>query len=161
MKYKSEMQITIQEQAVIIRRSKLQDIIQLRHDVLIVGTDRTSPEFDGDYDESTRHFGAFANGRNLCCLSWMRSEFESHPAWQLRGMATHPDFRGTGVGRELLDYSESDISSESGIMQFWCNARIGAVGFYQKQGWQICSDEFLIPGVGPHFKMKKPFSVNA
>ncbi|MBZ0254834.1 GNAT family N-acetyltransferase, partial [bacterium] len=129
--------------------------------VLIVGTDRTSPEFDGDYDESTRHFGAFVNERNLCCLSWMRAGLDSQPAWQLRGMATHSDFRGTGVGRELLDYSENQIASESGVTQFWCNARSGAVGFYQKQVWQICSDEFVIPGVGPHFKMKKTYNPNA
>lgn len=157
---KNEKRLNLQEQTVVIRPANIEDIIQLRHDVLIVGTDRASPEFDGDPDESTRHFGAFINEEIVSCLSWMRSEFESQPAWQLRGMATQLNFRGTGVGRELLDYSESQIASESGIMQFWCNARSGAVGFYQKQGWQTCSDEFVISGVGPHFKMKKTYRAN-
>lgn len=139
----------------------IDEIIQLRHDILIVGTDRISPVFDCDHDDSTRHFGAFTHNRNICCLSWMKSEFESKPAMQLRGMATHQDYRGTGVGRALLEYSEQHIAHESNIKQFWCNARTGAVKFYQKQGWAICSDEFMISGVGPHYKMKKEYQADA
>lgn len=147
--------ITIGQKTIEIRRAFLSEVIQLRHDILIVGTDRTSPEFDGDNNASTRHFGAFFDKINICCLSWMRSELDGAPAWQLRGMATHPEVRGTGVGRALLFYSEESITAESGISTYWCNARTTAAVFYQKQGWSIISDEFHIPGVGPHFKMKK------
>ncbi|MDP8246066.1 MAG: GNAT family N-acetyltransferase [Candidatus Hinthialibacter antarcticus] len=151
----------VHQQSASLRLAAVEEIIQLRRDVLIIGTDRTSPEFDGDHGANTRHFGAFIEQSNICCLSWMLSEIDEAPAWQLRGMATHPNDRGSGVGRELLKFSENYVASESEIRQFWCNARTGAVGFYQKQGWLVCSDEFLISGVGPHFKMKKTFHANA
>ena len=35
----------------------------------------------------------------------------------------------------------------------WCNARVPAMGFYQKLAWQVVSDEFHIPTAGPHVKM--------
>jgi hypothetical protein len=30
-----------------------------------------------------------------------------------------------------------------------------AIGFYQKLGWKIESEEFEIPTAGPHFKIAK------
>ena len=35
----------------------------------------------------------------------------------------------------------------------WCNARTPAVGFYQRHGWVVASEEFEVKTAGPHFKM--------
>ncbi len=136
-------------------KAKLTEIIQLRYDVLIVGTNRTSPEFDGDYDETTHHFAAFLQNRVYCCLTMMRSEYDNEPAYQLRGMATHPKVQGKGIGAKLLHLAEQTIVDETGIPLFWCNARVGYEKFYVKQGWRIVSEPFLIEGVCLHVKMTK------
>ncbi len=141
--------------AVVVRGAALNEIIALRHDILIVGTDRSSPEFPGDHDDATRHFGAFDGDRTVGCATFLLSEWEGRPAWQLRGMATHPDFRSRGVGKALLVYAERTLREESPIHVLWCNARAGAASFYEKHGWRTVSDEFLIEGVGPHRKMVK------
>ncbi len=138
----------------------MEEIIPLRQDVIIRGTDRSTPYFDGDHDETTKHYGAFSGDAIFCCLSMYHVDFEDQPAFQLRGMATHPDARGVGLGRELIRYVEETLSAETGITLFWCNARTSAVGFYKKQGWQTIADEFNIPGVGPHYKMKKIYRSN-
>ncbi|MEW6236290.1 MAG: GNAT family N-acetyltransferase [Candidatus Omnitrophota bacterium] len=149
------LKMTIQSNEIELRPASIDEIISLREEVIIRGTNRDSPYFDGDRDETTRHFGAFIGTKPIGCLSFMRKEWEGTPAWQLRGMATAPDYRGSGVGKILLQLAEEAVMEESGIRLLWCNARAAAAGFYEKQGWKIVSDEFLIPGVGPHYKMLK------
>ncbi len=39
---------------------------------------------------------------------------------------------------------------------WWCNARSTAIRFYEKNGWRIVSDEFIIEKYGPHRRMVKP-----
>lgn len=151
--------MAIPPNAIDYRRAEIGEIIQLRHDVLIIGTNRTSPNFDGDQDPSTFHFGAFANQTNLCCLSMMRSDVQQQPAYQLRGMATYPDVQGKGVGKRLLQFAEDTVFKETGINYCWCNARCGIEGFYSKQGWDVISEPFMIEGVCMHVKMEKWIAV--
>ncbi len=140
---------------VLFREARLDEIIQLRHDVLIVHTDRDSPYFEGDEEETTMHFGAFEEKEIIACLTFLQRPWDHEPAWQLRGMATRPRWRGWGIGRELLIYAEETIRMRSDIIRLWCDARIPAVAFYEKQGWRVMSERFEIKGVGPHVKMSK------
>ncbi len=136
-----------------IRRADVDEILPLREAVLIRGTTRVSPEFPGDRDRNTRHYGVFHGSRAVGCATFLPSEWEGGPAWQLRGMATDSDYRGRGVGRALLAFAESDLCGASEVRQLWCNARTGAVGFYERHGWRAVSEEFEIEGVGPHRRM--------
>ena len=83
------------------------------------------------------------------CLSFMRSDRDGE-AYQLRGMATAPAMRGHGVGRELLSFAEAWLAAETGIRRLWCNARVEAIGFYERLGWVAVSEEFDVPTVGLH-----------
>jgi len=140
---------------VTFRPAALEEIIALRDAIIIQGTGRASPEFDGDHHETTLHMGAFAGSRNVGCATFLLSQWESAPAWQLRGMATATDVRGAGVGAALLAEAEHVLRNRSPIRLLWCNARIFAIGFYLKQGWTIASEEFSTPGIGIQRKMTK------
>lgn len=80
--------------------------------------------------------------------------FRSHAqaAWQLRGMATHPQTRGRGVGRALVAEVLRTVASRGGDM-VWCHARVSAAGFYARLGFDQVTDEYDKPGVGPHVGM--------
>jgi predicted GNAT family N-acyltransferase len=113
-----------------------------------------------DNDHTTWHVAAFGvdkhwreSGEAVCCASFFLNTFEQSLAYQLRGMATDPEYHGWGFGREVLRRAEQNISRIAKVRLFWCNARSEAVGFYKKQGWAVVSEEFDIPDVGPHFKM--------
>jgi GNAT superfamily N-acetyltransferase len=134
--------------------AKLEEILPLRQAVIIEGTDRDSPYFPGDNDPGTCHVGVFENGKCIGCGTFLRSEWEGAPAWKLRGMATDPEWRNRGVGREVLIFAEQ-VAAESGIRIFWCNARQTAAPFYEKLGWTIVSELFDVPGIGPHYTMMK------
>ena len=73
-------------------------------------------------------------------------------AWRLRGMATSDAARGSGLGRAVLDGC-FDVVRQSGGGFLWCNARLGAVGFYRRMGLATAGPEFEIDGIGPHYVM--------
>ena len=68
-------------------------------------------------------------------------------------MAVFPSQRGKGLGRSLLMETEADLRSR-GFRSFVLNARISAVGFYEKLGYAVVGDEFVRITV-PHFRMEK------
>jgi GNAT superfamily N-acetyltransferase len=68
-------------------------------------------------------------------------------------MATAHGNQGGGLGTKLMKFALEDARKLGFSPIFWCNARIKAVPFYQRNGWQIASDEFDVPGIGPHFVM--------
>ena len=122
------------------RRAEVTEIVPLRQAVIIAGTERLAPHFEGDADASTRHFAALDGERVVGCASCYRTEYAGKPAWQLRGMATDPDYRGRGIGKRLLAFVEASLRAESDIDLLWCNAREAASAFYLKQGWRRVSD---------------------
>lgn len=73
-------------------------------------------------------------------------------AWRLRGMATSHAARGTGLGRAVLEAC-FDVVREAQGRALWCNARIGALDFYQRLGMVTVGPEFDIPEIGPHYVM--------
>jgi GNAT superfamily N-acetyltransferase len=141
------------------RQAIIDEIYELRFAVLRPKQVPMKLHFPGDDDAppKTWHFGAFdqKTRKNLACLTLFASEWENKPAIQLRGMAVAPEFRGTGVGRRLLNTARESVARDSAVNSWiwWCNARTEAIGFYERNGWRIVSDEFMIEGVGPHKKM--------
>jgi GNAT superfamily N-acetyltransferase len=140
----------------IIRSAKLEELVDLRHRVLRQGLARETAIFPGDDLASSRHFGVFDGRLAIGCATFHRNQFESQPAWQLRGMATDGALRSKGVGRELLNFAEESLRRDgSSIRRMWANARVPAIRFYQSLGWQVVSDEFDVPTAGPHRRITK------
>ncbi len=69
-------------------------------------------------------------------------------------MATEPDVRGAGFGAALVAACIEHVAT-SGGGELWCNARVGAVGFYRRVGFEVVSGEFDIPGIGAHVVMAR------
>ena len=138
-----------------IAPATLGDIVDLRHAVLRQGLPREAAIFEADDAPTTHHFAAMANGTCVGCATFHLNEYNGDVAWQLRGMATDPKFRGQGIGRQLLLMAEETLTRTSPVRQLWCNARTPALDFYKKMGWQVVSHQFEIPTAGPHFRMTK------
>jgi predicted GNAT family N-acyltransferase len=69
-------------------------------------------------------------------------------------MATLPKFRKRGLSQALLQ-TAFPLIKQNNIETLWCNARTTAQGFYEKVGFEVVSDVFDIPGIGPHVVMIK------
>ncbi len=141
---------------ILVQRISAQETIAVRLPILRAGMPREAAIFPGDEESSTRHFGAFWEGKLAGVATILRASMPEHPdvaeAWQLRGMATLPEVRGLGCGRALLFACIGHVRAEGGAL-LWCNARSPAVGFYRKHKLQIEGEEFDIPTAGPHLRM--------
>lgn len=131
-------------------------VLPLRHAVLRKGLPRDAAMYEEDNDPSTLHFAAALKDEVIGCCTLLRSTWNGTPAFQLRGMATHPAWMGKGVGSTLLAHVEATLLSLwSPPVMLWCNARLSARPFYLRQGWQVKSDVFDVPNVGPHHVLIK------
>ena len=149
---------TRQAHPVEIRVIAASETIPLRHAILRNGRPMESARFPGDDEPTTRHFGAYRGGELLAVASLFAVTMPGRPgepAFQLRGMATSPEAQGTGLGKLLLR-AATEFAREKRARLLWCNARVSASGFYRKLGFEIIGDEFDIPGIGPHFRMRLP-----
>jgi predicted GNAT family N-acyltransferase len=74
---------------------------------------------------------------------------DTEGSWQLRGMATDPRVRGHGAGRALVAEGLTRLAAQ-GAQLVWCDARKAAVGFYERIGFVVVTDEYELSPVGPH-----------
>jgi GNAT superfamily N-acetyltransferase len=127
--------------------------------VLRPGQPPATALYPGDDGVASAHFGAFDRGEVVGVASLYAEDREGGPSpgWRLRGMATAPSHRGRGIGRAVLDAC-IDHASTVGGAELWCNARLVAVEFYRRAGFEIVSDEFDIRGIGPHHVMRLPLA---
>lgn len=137
-------------------------LLDLRARVLRPGKPPEEARFPSDAAPGALHYGLEAeDGRLLACAS---AHPEAHPApaelgaaplrpYQLRGMAVEPEARGTGAGRALLAALEA-AAAAAGADAMWCNARVSAQPFYEKQGYACTSAVFELIGI-PHRRMIK------
>ncbi len=141
-----------------VRPISAEDTIEIRWAILRPGFPRETAVFLGDDAPGTRHLGVFMDNRLVGVASLDEAalpyETVSFLLHQLRGMATLPEVRGTGCGRALLEGCH-ETAKRAGSTLLWCNARRTAVDFYRHHGWEVCSEEFDIPTVGPHFRMRR------
>lgn len=131
----------------------VETILPLRQKILRSGMPGLSARFDGDDAPGAVHVAALVEGAVVGCVTFLESTFEGSPAWQLRGMAVDLSFQGTGLGRTLLEGGKQILDTVGPRRPWWCNAREGAAGFYEKLGWKRVSERFEIPVVGPHYRM--------
>ena len=135
----------------LIKQIKASDTIPLRSLVLRPGRPISTCLFDGDDLASSFHFGYYQGKNCLGIASFIQTQIN---IYQLRGMATHPDNSGKGIGSSILNFAEG-IFRDKNIESIWCNARSSAESFYLKHGFIAVGEYFEIPKIGTHIKMKK------
>lgn len=138
-----------------VKRIKAEETYALRKEVLRKNIDLPS-NFKGDTGEDTFHLGLFIDHQLIGIVSFMKNNYRNLNGehYQLRGMATNEEFQGKGYGKELILYG-MDILKDRKANIVWCNARVIALDFYKKMGFQIIGEEFDIPKIGGHFVMYK------
>lgn len=164
------MFMPMDEAIIVAFRIEAAQTLQLRSEVLRPGLPIEQSRFPGDYALTTFHAGALLGERIISIASIYlesrpanapgggsgsarASDHDAGTAWRLRGMATAPEFRSSGVGRIALQACIDHARANGGTLA-WCNARTPAIGFYERMGWIALGDEFEIPTVGPHFVME-------
>ncbi len=125
-------------------------MIELRMHILRrpLGLDFTHEELEREKEDVL--IGCFDDDKlEGCCLL---TKTNDHTV-RLRQMAVIDGLQGKGIGRVLMSFAEN-VARDLGYKKLTMNARKTAVGFYEKLGYSICSDEFHEVTI-PHFVMEK------
>lgn len=125
-------------------------MVSLRYDVLRkpLGLEFTPEELARDAHDIL--IGAFDDDEILACC--ILTKVDSLTC-RLRQMAVKNTLQGKGIGANVLIFAEN-IARERGYKCLYMHARQSAQGFYEKLGYEVCSDEFLEVSI-PHYEMKK------
>lgn len=142
-----------------VKQVQVEDIIPIRHCVLRKNKPIEDCYFTGDHHIDTYHLGVFLLNKlaGICTLVQNQKEINNFNfTHQLRGMAILPEYQGKYLGKELLDFLP-DFLKQKNIAKVWCNARIHAVPFYQKNGYTCIKKPFDIQYIGMHQLMYKRY----
>ena len=94
--------------------------------------------------------GAFEDDKLIGCCLLTR---DGHHSCRLRQMAVSSNLQKKGIGASLMTFAEN-VARDRGYETLTMHARKSAVGFYQKFGYSIASDEFFEVTI-PHYVMEK------
>jgi len=116
----------------------------------------SSPNAD---DVDTAHFAAVEDGDVIGAGSVRRetAPWATRPperSWRIRGMATTEGRRSQGIGAAVLDAVLDHVACHGGGL-VWCNARLGAVAFYERGGFVTRGQRWDDPTIGPHIAMER------
>ncbi len=147
----------VEVSAVEIKQIKAKDTQDIRHRVLRPEQPESNAIYPNDDLEGTFHLGAFENDVLIGVASFYPEKsavIMVADQYRIRGVAAERGMRLKGVGSALLATGETEIWNR-GAEIIWCNARIVAVGFYEKHGYRRVGKSFVIPGIGEHYLMTK------
>ena len=123
-----------------IRQIPAEDTLPLRQRVMWPDHPLEALRLEGD--DCALHFGAFFEAR----LVGVGSFFADGATCRLRKLAVDMDMQGKGVATDLLSYA-SDHLHAAGFTAIWCDARVSAIGFYERLGFACEADIFQKQGL--------------
>ena len=130
--------------------NEYRQMVKLRDDMLRkpLGLGFTPDELESEKDNML--IAAFEDDEILGCCMLVE---EKSDTVRLRQMAVLNNLQGKGIGRALMNFAEN-IARDRGYKILSMHARINSVGFYEKMGYKVTSDEFIEVTM-PHFVMEK------
>lgn len=137
---------------------KAEETYPLRQRVLRPHQGIESCIWSGDTDPGVFHLAVVQDAKKVGIASFYpenHPNFKDEVQYRFRGMATHEDYRGKNIGKELMQHAMERLRTTNPQTLLWCNARTLAAGFYIKLNFEQWGEEFDINGVGPHIVMYK------
>lgn len=132
-----------------LSKTELYEILKVRAQIFIVEQKMNCQDLDGvDFD--SLHMFLEENGKIIAYLRAYESENDSNTVKIGRVLTLR---HGMGYGRELLEKSILELRENYNYKRIVLNSQITAVGFYEKLGFKVISDEFLEEGI-IHFAME-------
>lgn len=121
----------------------LEQCLDLRQKVLWPDRPRESLQLAEDNDNTARHYGLFVHDKLISCVSLFMT---NNDVWTIRKFATLEEYQSRGYGTQLLQQT-LNMADAAGIKKVTLDSRRTAIRFYQKAGFQICSETFIKDGV--------------
>lgn len=123
----------------------LEKVFAIRREVF-VGEQNCPPELEWEHEDESTHFLATVDGEPAGACRWRKTE----NGYKLERFAVLKNFRGYGVGQELVRTVLADLPADANYI--YLNAQIQAMGLYERFGFVAEGPQFEEAGI-QHFKM--------
>ena len=126
---------------------ELYEILRVRSEIFVVEQNCVYQDIDEkDYD--SLHVFYEAEGK---VLAYLRVFMREENVAQIGRVVTLK--HGTGLGGKLLKAGIEQVREKFSANSIFLEAQCYAAGFYAREGFQVCTEEFLEDGI-PHVGMR-------
>lgn len=125
---------------------ELYELLKARILIFVLEQNRVYQDLD-DKDYHSLHVFFEDNGEVVACL---RAFLKEDNVVQIGRVLTL--YHGNGLGGKLLKEGIVQIQNKMNPKKIYIEAQCYATGFYEREGFKICSEEFLKDGI-PHVAM--------
>lgn len=87
-----------------------------------------------------------------------RLQLNPNEEGQIRSMAVRNDMQGKGLGTQIIAYIEAK-AKELKLKNITLDARINAIKFYERCGYMVEGESYLLFGTIQHYRMEKKLKV--
>lgn len=144
--YKTFDELTIKE---------LYELLKSRAEIFVVGQNCAYQDLD-DIDYNSIHvFYQNDNGNVTAYLRLFRRNDDPDVIQMGRVLTLE---HGVGLGGKILHDGIDVAKNYMKAKKIYIEAQTYAIGFYEREGFKICSEEFLEEGI-PHVKMELVFKM--
>lgn len=131
-----------------LTKEELYKVLQARVAVFVVEQKCPYQELDGRDDES---FHVFYEDDDGAILAYLRAFMREPGVAQLGRVLTIR--RGSGLGGKVLKEGIEQVRKRFAPQKIYLEAQVYAKGFYEREGFEACGEEFLEDGI-PHVAME-------
>lgn len=129
--------------------TELYEILKVRSQIFILEQKMHCQDMDG-VDFEARHFFIEQNGE---ILAYLRAFYTDSSKNAVRIGRVLSKTHGVGLGTDIILKSISDIKKNMPCKSICLDSQTHAIGFYERFGFKVISEEFLEEGV-MHVKME-------
>lgn len=130
----------------------LYQILRLRSEVFIIEQDCLYQDLDNK-DQESYHITLYVN-RKLAAYSRLLPAGVSYPNPSIGRVITAPEFRGKGLGKELMAFSIQTCYENFGASNIQISAQVQIIPFYEEFCFETCGTTYYEDGI-EHIEMIK------
>lgn len=128
---------------------ELYELLKARAEIFVVEQNCVYQDLD-DIDYNSLHIFYEQDGKVIAYLRAFDKKGEDNTIQVGRVLTLE---HGTGLGKKLIEESIQIIKDKTNANKIFMEAQKYAIGFYEKFGFKVTSDEFLEDGI-PHVTME-------
>lgn len=136
-----------------LTKEQLYELMVLRQLVFVVEQDCPYLDADGK-DQKSWHLLGYGNDK-LAAYARLVAPGISYAEPSIGRIVSSPEFRGTGLGKELMVVAIAELQRHFGVLPIRISGQLYLRKFYEGFGFETVGEQYLEDNI-PHIEMLRP-----